>query len=170
MARLSFVEMVALTFAGVAGLASGVQAYVSWDTRGEVSRAIVFAQRINACSKVLAAIEPFAAKARADGRAVVASGAADGRYALPTYYYGLSSGNAGFDQKHDPLIEKWQVAAAEFLIVSPGGGEELVRYFDRAITKDIPEGAYMTQAEMLLWLEKLDAQAQAMLQNCRVQL
>lgn len=165
--RLSFVEFVAVLFAGLAGLASAVQAYVSWETRGEVSRAIVFAQRIDACSKVMAAIEPFVAKARSEGRALVGSGQANGNYSLPTYYYMMSSGNAAFDAKHEPLVDKWRMASAAFLIVSPDRTEEVVTYFDHAITKDIPEGRYMTQAEMLAWLEKLEAQSQSLLKDCR---
>jgi hypothetical protein len=167
MYRLSFVEIVAVLFTGVAGLASGVQAYVSWETRGEVSRAIVFAQRIDACAKVMAAIEPFVAKARPEGRAVVASGTADGQYSLPNYYYLMSSGNAAFDAKHEPLVDKWRVASAAFQIVSADRTEEVVAYFDHAITKDIPEGRYMSQAEMIMWLEKLDAQSQTLLKDCR---
>ena len=77
MKGMSFIEFVAILFAAMAGLASAVQAYVSWETRGEVSRAIVFAQRIDACAKLLASIEPFVAKARSDGRAIVEGGAAD---------------------------------------------------------------------------------------------
>jgi hypothetical protein len=167
MTRLSSVEMIAILFAGIAGLASAVQAYVSWETRGEVSRAIVFAQRIDACAKVMAAIEPFVAKARPEGRAIVATGQADGRYSLPTYYYMTSSGNAAFDAKHEPLVDKWRVASAAFLIVSADRTEEVVTYFDHAITKEIPEGSYMSQAEMIAWLEKLDAQSQALLKDCR---
>ena len=48
MKNLTVTELVAIIFAGLAGIASAVQAYVSWETRGEVSRAIVFAQRIAA--------------------------------------------------------------------------------------------------------------------------
>jgi hypothetical protein len=167
MNRLSFVEVIALLFAAVAGLASGVQAYVSWETRGEVSRAIVFAQRIDACAQVMAAVEPFVAKARADGRALVASGRADGRYSLPTYYYGQPSGNPAFAAKHGPLVDKWRVASAAFLIVSPDHSEEPVAYFDRVITKEIEEGRFMSQVEMLAWLERLEAQAQSLLKDCR---
>jgi hypothetical protein len=167
MNRLSFVEVIAVLFAGLAGLASGIQAYVSWETRGEVSRAIVFAQRIDACARVMAAIEPFVAKSRADGRALVASGTADGRYSLPNYYYGGPSGNAAFDARHDPLVDKWRVASAAFLIVSPDSSEEPVAYFDRVITKEIGEGRYMTQAEMVAWLQKMDTNAQVMLKDCR---
>jgi len=167
MNRLSFVEMIAILFTGVAGLASAVQAYVSWETRGEVSRAIVFAQRIDACAKVMAAIEPLVAKARPEGRAVVAKGRADGRYSLPAYYYRQSSGNPVFDAKHDPLVQKWRVASAAFLIVSPDRTEDLVAFFDRVITKEIPDGKFMSQAEMLVWLERLEAQSQGLLKDCR---
>jgi hypothetical protein len=167
MSRLSFVEVVAVLFAGLAGLASGIQAYVSWETRGEVSRAIVFAQRIDACSRVMAAIEPFVAKARADGRALVASGGADGRYSLPILYFGQSSGNAAFDAEIAPLIDKWRVASAAFLIVTPRSTDGLVADVDKAITKDIEDGKPMSQAEVLLWLEQLDAKAQKLMQHCR---
>jgi hypothetical protein len=167
MTRLSSVELVAIIFAGVAGLGSAVQAYVSWETRGEVSRAIVFAQRIDACAKVMAAIEPFAAKARPEGRALVASGEADGRYSLPIYYYGQSSGNAGFDAAHEPLVEKWRAASAAFLIVSPDRTAEHVAFFDRVITKEIEAGGLMDQAGLLAWLERMDGQAQNLMKDCR---
>jgi hypothetical protein len=167
MNRLSFVEMIAILFTGIAGLASAVQAYVSWETRGEVSRAIVFAQRIDACAKVMAAIEPLVAKARAQGRALVAGGKSDGRYSLPAYYYGLSSGNPAFDAKHGPLVDKWRVASAAFLIVSPDRTAEPVAYFDHVITKEIGDGKFMSQAELLVWLERLDTQAESLLKDCR---
>ncbi|MBU2583383.1 MAG: hypothetical protein KJ622_16870 [Alphaproteobacteria bacterium] len=167
MRSLSFVEMIALLFTGVAGLASAVQAYVSWDTRGEVSRAIVFAERIDACAKVLAAIEPFVAKARTEGRALVAKGQPEGRYSLPMYYYQQSSGNAAFEARHDPAIERWRMASAEFRIVSPDGENHAVDFFDRVITKEIEKGEFMNQIELLTWLETVDAKSQELVKGCR---
>ncbi len=167
MKNLSFVEIVAVLFTGIAGLASAAQAYVSWETRGEVSRAIVFAQRIDACAKVMAAIDPFVAKARAEGRAVMANGPPDGRYSLPAYYYGRSSGNAAFDAQHDPRVEAWRVASAAFLIVSSSGAEERVAFFDYVIIKEIEEGRFMSQKEMIGWLENMEASSRELLKDCR---
>lgn len=167
MSRLSGIETIALLFAGLAGMASAVQAYVSWETRGEVSRAIVFSQRLDGCSKALAAIEPFVVKARPEGRQVVARGKPDGRYSLPQYYYGLSSGNAAFDARHRPRVEAWRTAAATFRIVSPNHAEEVVSSLDRAITRDIEEGRFFSQSDMLAWLERLDAAASDLLRDCR---
>ena len=167
MKNLSFVEIIAVLFTGIAGLASAAQAYVSWETRGEVSRAIVFAQRIDACAKVMAAIDPFVAKARTQGRAVVKNGPPDGRYSLPAYYYGKSSGNAAFAAEHNPRVEEWRVASAAFLIVSPGGAEEKVAFFDHVITKEIEEGRFMSQKEMIAWLENLEAKSHELLRDCR---
>ena len=167
MRGMSFVEFIAVVFAGLAGLASAVQAYVSWETRGEVSRAIVYAQRIDACSKLLAAVDPFVAKARAEGRALVAKGKADGRYSLPAYYYRMSSGNAAFEARHGARVQNWRVAAAAFRIVAPESGLAQVAFFDKAITKDIPEGRFMNQADMLEWLTQMEANATALTQDCR---
>lgn len=167
MKRLSFIEFVAVIFTGIAGLASAMQAYVSWETRGEVSRAIVFAQRIDACSKIMAAIDPFVEKAKATGRAVVASGQPDGRYSLPLYYYRQSSGNAGFDAKHGPRVERWRVAASAFRIVAPKGAMGQIAFFERAITKEIPEGKFMKQAELISWLTQLEAKSEELANNCR---
>ncbi len=167
MKSLSFVELIAVLFTGIAGLASAMQAYVSWETRGEVSRAIVFAQLIDACTKVMAAIDPFVAKARADGRALVSNGQADGRYSLPQYYYRQSSGNAGFNAKHNPRIERWRVAAAAFRIVSPEGAKDQVRFFDQVITKEIPAGRFMSQSQMVTWLEQLETKSEELAQGCR---
>jgi hypothetical protein len=167
MKGLSLVELVALLFAGIAGLASAVQAYVSWETRGEVSRAIVFAQRIDACAKVIAAVEPFVAKARPESRRSIASSTPDGRHSLPRYYYGQSSGNPEFDAKHAPSVQKWREASAAFLIVSPTGGADHVKYFDQVITENIPAGRFMKQAELLEWLERLDTKAHELTTICR---
>jgi len=167
MRGLSFVEFIALLFTGVAGLASAVQAYVSWDTRGEVSRAIVFAQRIDACARVVAAIEPFVAKARSEGRELVATGSADGRYSLPQYYYRQSSGNAAFDMRHGPRVQSWREAAAAFLIVTPDGGQDQIAFFDKAITMEIPAGKFMSQAEMISWLGELEGAANGITTKCR---
>lgn len=168
MKNLTVTELVAIVFAGLAGVASAVQAYVSWETRGEVSRAIVFAQRIDACSKVMAAIEPLLDKARADGRAIVAKGQPDGRYALNRFYYQLPSGNAAFKAKHGPRVEKWRVASASLQIVAPTKSmEERINYFNRAIVKDIEAGKFMSQAEMIAWLETFESSAEALKQDCR---
>ncbi len=167
MKGMSFVELIAVLFAAMAGLASGVQAYVSWETRGEVSRAIVFAERLDACAKLLAAVEPFVAKAREEGRAVVAKGNENGRYSLPAYYYGHSSGNAAFEAKHGPQVAAWRTAAAAFRIVSAGAGLDHVAFFDRALTREIPAGNFMNRAQMLNWLEQFETQSQELTKDCR---
>ncbi len=168
MKNLTVTELVAIVFAGLAGVASAVQAYVSWETRGEVSRAIVFAQRIDACSKVMAAIEPLLDKARADGRAIVAKGQPNGRYSLNRFYYNLPSGNAAFKARHGPRVENWRVASAALQIVAPTKSmEQRITYFNRAITKDIEAGKFMSQATLMTWLEDFEANAQALQQDCR---
>ena len=167
MNRLSFIEIVALAFAAMAGLASAVQAYVSWETRGEVSRAIVFAERIDACANALAAIDPFVEKAKPEARKIVASGPVDGRYSLPSYFYKTSSGNAAFNSKHNPRIEKWRVASAAFSIVHPQGSNKVLDFINTSINKDIPEGRYMSQKEMLTWLEELEKNSNNLKKTCR---
>lgn len=167
MRNLSFIEMMALTFTAVAALASAVQAFVSYETRGEVSRAIIFAERIDACAAALVAIEPFAAKATEQERAVVAGGAADGRYSLTTFYYRIPSGNAAFDAKHGPRLEAWRSARAAVSIVLPLEFAELSAFFDRLIGVDIPSGNLMDQSEMLAELERVDANAAAFTEACR---
>ena len=166
--NLTMTEMVAILLAGIAGFASAVQAYVSWETRGEVSRAIVFAQRIDACSKVLASLAPFVVKAGPDARAVVAKGKADGRYSLPGYFYQMSSGNAAFNAKHEPRVAEWRLASAALDIVSPTETTaQRIAYFDDAITKQIEAGRFMNQTEMLQWLEQFEANAKGLKQDCR---
>lgn len=165
--KLSFIELVAVLFTGVAGLASAVQAYVSWETRGEVSRAIVFAERLDACAEALAAIQPFAEKARPEAREVVAGGAADGQYSLPAYFYRTSAGSPVFDSEHAPRVERWRRAAAALGIVAPDSVETRVGYFDGVIAKEIEAGEYMSQAEMLAWLERMDAEAAGLKDECR---
>ena len=168
MKNLTLTEFIAILFAGLAGTASAVQAYVSWETRGEVSRAIIFAQRIDACAKVMAAIEPFVAKARPQGRAAVSKGQPDGRYSLPSFYYRMSAGNAAFRAKHNPRVAELRVASSALQIVSPSKkSEELIAYFDNAVTKDITAGRFMNQAEMIAWLERLEASANTLKQDCR---
>jgi hypothetical protein len=167
MRSLTFVELIAVLFTGIAGFASAVQAFVSWETRGEVSRAIVFAQRIDACAKVMAAIEPFVAKARDDGPAVVKRGGPEKRYSLPQFYYRRSAGNAAFDAKHKPRVQKWREASAAFLIVSPDSAESQVAFFNKVITKEIPAGRFMNQSLFLEWLEQVKLTSQEMTKGCR---
>lgn len=165
--RLSSVEMIALLFAAIAGLASAVQAYVSWETRGEVSRAIVFAERIDACADLIAALRPFAAEAGEEGRARVASGSADGRYSLPAFFYGQSAGTPGFRSAHEPRIDVLRSASAAVSIVLPGDAQARVDYFERALAQEIPEANYMAQAEMIAWLERLDREIAGLTGDCR---
>ena len=165
--RLSFVEFIAVFFAALAGIASAVQAYVSWETRGEVSRAIVFAERIDACATMIAALQPFVVKARPDARARVASGAGDGRYSLPGYFYRTTSGNPGFRAAHGPRIERVRVAAAGVAIVMPPSAAERLAYFEKALGGDIPAGEFFSQGEMLAWLERLDAEVNGLTADCR---
>lgn len=167
MRGLSFVEMMALVFAGLAGIASAVQAFVSFETRGEVARAIVFAERIDACAGVMVAIEPFVAKARPEARKLVEGGDPGGRYSLPGLYYRTSSGNPAFNAAHDPLVDRWRIAYAAFSIVLPEGVRERGAFFERAIVEDVPAGAFMSQAEMLHWLEAFDREAAALKADCR---
>ena len=167
MKSLSLVELVAVLFTGIAGLASAMQAYVSWETRGEVSRAIVFAQRIDACAKVIAAIEPFVARARKESRRALKSGPTQERYSLPRFYYRQSSGNPEFNAKHNPRVERWRQASAALSIVSPEGTIGQVEFFDEAITQQIPEGKFMTQSELVSWLERLEANSQKLTTVCR---
>ena len=167
MKRLSFVEIIAVLFTGIAGLASAAQAYVSWETRGEVSRAIVFSERIDACAKIMAAIDPFVAKARSGERAALVSGGSSERYSLPRYYYGQSSGNSAFDAEHNPRLESWRVAAAAFRIVSPDGADDQIGFFDRVITTEIEQGRFMSQSELVTWLERLEAKSEELTKICR---
>ena len=167
MRNLSFIEMMALTFTAVAALASAVQAFVSFETRGEVSRAIVFSERISACSAAQVAIEPFAAKATDQARAVVANGPADGRYSLSSYYYRTPSGNAAFEAAHGPQLAAWRAAHAMTTIVLPPEFAEHTDFFDQLIGVDIPAGNFMDQAEMLAKLERLDSAKAAFIEACR---
>ena len=167
MKGLSSVELIALLFAGVAGAASAIQAFVSWETRGEVSRAIVFAERIDACAKVMAAIEPFVAKARADGRTHTQRGGPDKRYSLPRFYYNQSSGNPAFNAKHQPRVQRWRESSAAFAIVSPDSAEGQVAFFNKVITEQIPAGRFMDQAQFLAWLAQMEAKSQELVKGCR---
>ncbi len=169
MRGLSFIEILALLFTGVAGLASAVQAYVSYETRGEVGRAIVFAERIEACAAVMAAIEPFRNKARSEGRAVVAKGAPDGRYSLAGFYYGSFAGSASMRPAHETRVAAWRRAWAQFSIVLPAEVAERGRFFDRAITEDFLDQSLdpMSQADLLAWLERYDREAEALFRDCR---
>lgn len=165
--RLSFIELLAVFFAALAGVASAVQAYVSWETRGEVSRAIVFAERIDACAEMIAALQPFVVKARPEARARVAGGSADGRYSLPAFYYRTSSGSPAFRDAYGPQIERVRVAAAGVSIVMPASAQKHLAYFERALGGDIAEGKFFSQSEMLRWLERLEAEVDGLTAECR---
>ncbi|MEL6980649.1 MAG: hypothetical protein AAGM38_18555 [Pseudomonadota bacterium] len=165
--RLSFLELVAVLFAGLAGGASAVQAYVSWETRGEVSRAIVFAERIDACADVIAAMRPFAAKAGGPERQKIAASAAGGRYAPAILFYGHSTNTPGFRNAHEPRLERLRRAAAAASIVLPQDAAPLLASFETALARDIPSPEFLSQAEMLAFLERLGGEIATFTATCR---
>ncbi|MEO1292946.1 MAG: hypothetical protein AAFV62_08975 [Pseudomonadota bacterium] len=167
MKNLSFIEFIALLFTGVAGIASAVQAFVSYETRGEVSRAIVFSERIDACAQLLSAIDPFLEKARPEFRAKIAEREGGGRYSLPGLFYGTSAGTPAFDAAHQPRVEAWSAAWATATIVLPDPALARGDVFDALIVRDIEAGTFMNQAELLTLLERIDAEAEGLAKDCR---
>ena len=45
--------------------------------------------------------------------------------------------------------------------------DQRINYFNRAIVKDIEAGKFMSQAEMIAWLETFESSAEALKQDCR---
>lgn len=169
MRGLTFIEFMALVFTGVAGIASAIQAYVSYETRGEVARAIVFAERISACAGMMAAIEPFRHKASPEGRAKVEAGSGDGRYSITGLYYGQFVGSPAVEQLHGPRVQAWRDAYARVSIVLPDEVRERAEVFDQAIARDFYDQALgsMAQGELVAWLERFDREAEALAEECR---
>ncbi|MCI4661863.1 MAG: hypothetical protein MRY63_08610 [Neomegalonema sp.] len=168
MSKLSFIEMIALAFTGLAGIASAVQAYVSYETRGEVSRAIVFSERIDACSDVLVAIEPFVRKAAETRPAIEGKPASgEGRYSLPGLFYGQSAGSSAFKSRHEPRLQDWERAYSTFKIVLPEAFQPAGSYFNGLITRQIEDANFLDRGEMITTLREIEQQAQALTGQCR---
>lgn len=167
MKSLTMIEIIALVFTAVAAGAAVMQSYVIWETRGEVARMIVFSERIEACAETMAALRPFTAETGPDGQERVAGGQSSGRYSLPAFFYRTSAGNPAFDAAHEPRLDRWRLAKARFDVVMPDDARETAVFLDRAIDKDIAEGAFMSQAEMLDWMRTFEQQAEGLAADCR---
>lgn len=167
MRGLSMIEFMALMFTGLAGVASAVQAYVSYETRGEVARAIVFSERITACADALSAIEPFRRKAGPEWRERISNARRTGYYSLAGLYYAQTPGSPGFKAVHEPRIAAWRDAYARFAIVLPPELAASGAFFDQAITVDMAEIEGVDQATIVTWLERFDREAIALAEGCR---
>ncbi|MEL6318758.1 MAG: hypothetical protein AAFR16_14090 [Pseudomonadota bacterium] len=164
--RLSTIEFLALLFTGVAGAASAVQAYVSWNTRDEVSRAIVFAQQIDACANMLASIAFVTDKADAETRAQVR--AADRRALYrPEFFFGPEAMRSGVGQAHRPLVARFEVAASTFKIVMPEELEPTVVFFERVVRREVTSGGGVAPAAFAEYLAEIDRNAQVLVTACR---
>lgn len=170
--RLSFIEVMALAFTGLAGAATAVQAYVSWETRGEVARAIVFSERIDACAGVLGVLDFIAAKTRSEDLARLrdAFAASDGRRVDPvmsSYFHPNGTISASAVEGQEARLAAWRFAARTYRIVMPAEAAAEVDFFDRVLSEEIWVYAPQPGDAFLARLEEFDRRIAAIDRRCR---
>lgn len=169
MKRLTVIEVFALFFTGLAGLAAAVQAYVIYDTRGELADKMVFAQRLNVCAELLTALDPVVSMASDERRAVVLDNEQpDAAYFPAVYFFPGSASPELLEARHMDIVAKWVRAASAFVIVMPEEIRPRIAYFDRIMKEEmIAYGQPMTAADFAEWLRRIDAEAQELIASCR---
>ena len=165
--RLSFIEFVALLFTGLAGLATAVQAYVSWEDRGDVAKAIVFSSRIEACADLLATLSPITEKATQTSRDALA--AQDWESWQPALVFDVSRnpGEAQEFARYEAVLGEWRRASSAFLIVAPDPMHRFVDFFGSIIRDEAPSYDRIDNDAFLTWLAEVDSQAQDLRAACR---
>lgn len=167
MRRLTFIEFMAMIFTALAAAATGVQAFVSWETRNEVARAIVFAERIDACTRVISAMEPLTERATVSWRESVAQSERDG--INPTLFFSpmLAAPQNGGPTLHEQMLREWKRAATAFRLVMPLEDRQQIAYFDTQLRREMVRYESIPKAEFVAWLEAVDAAAAALEERCR---
>ena len=166
MRNLSFIEFLALVFTALAGVAASIQAYVSWQTRDEVARAIIFSERIDACADMLASIEFLADKADEDGRQAVQDSPPDHVY-YTEHFLGYDAVRGDTAAVFRPVEARFQAAAAAFKIVMPDDMTPTVEFFERVVQNDVLLGGRQDDGPFLEYLTEVDRQARMILDACR---
>lgn len=166
MRRLSFIEVLALVFAAIAGLAASVQAYVSWVARDEVARAIIFSERIDACADMIAAIDFVARKARPEARdRLLASDRQT--FFRPEYFLGFSAVRSDPAAVHRTAETRFQEASAAFRIVMPQELEEPTDFLAVVIQDEVLLGGEVSREDFIAYLEVIDENAKRITDACR---
>lgn len=163
--RLSFIELLALAFTGLAGVAASVQAYVAWQTREEVANAIIFAERIDACANMLASIEFVVDRADPESREKVA--ASTRPYYRPEYFLGYDAVSNGIEPVHRPLLASFQKAASAYKIVMPAETAAAVEFFERVVRREVPAGGEVSGPDFAAYLAEIDRRAAELTAACR---
>lgn len=169
MRSLTVIEFFALFFTGVAGLAAAIQAYVTYETRGEVTRAIIFSEQINACADLMSALDPITAEATEEKRArLLENGRPDADYFPALYYFPGGTTSEAFAQRHRDILRDWNRASAAFKIVMPQSFEPRVVFFDQVVRERMTDyGDPMNREEFVKWLERIDMEADRLVESCR---
>lgn len=165
--RLSFVEVLALLFTGLAGLATAVQAYVSWEDRGDIAKAIVYAGRIDACADLLTTLSPITEKASDSARADLATWGREEWQ--PAIVFDVSK-NPGEEQafaRYESLLAEWRRASTAFLIIAPETMHGYVAFFGDVIRDDVATYDRISDADFMARLAEIDRQASALRAECR---
>lgn len=146
-------------FAGLAAAATAVQAFVSWETRGEVARSVLFAQRIDACAGVLAATDFLAPLTSADREAALR--AAAGSVSPIDYFFGQTGGG------REAAVSEWRPAAARYRIVMPEDAQPALDRMDRAFLDDFAGQELLGAAEFAARLPGLRMLRSDLIAACR---
>ena len=166
--RLSFIELIALIFTALAGVAASVQAFVSWNTRDEVARAIVFSERLEACADMMAAVNFVTFRSTPEARERLSNGPAANLY-FTEFFLGYEAVRAGADASavFRPLEARFQSAAAAYKIVMPEDLAPTIAFFERVVQIDVMNGGTLPKPEFLKYLEKVDDNAEILISACR---
>lgn len=167
--RLSVVEISAILFAAVAALASAAQAYLTYQERGEVARAIIFAERIEACTNLLSAIEPVVSKTTPAWIERISASSSGGREFRPAvFYFPQGTGSGSGAEAHAQMLKDWAAAKSAYLIVMPESARPRVAFFDRVVQTEIYDyNNALTKPEFIAWLTSVSNEAAAIADDCR---
>lgn len=166
---LSTIEFFALFFTGLAALASALQAYVTYEARGEVTRALIFSEQINACADLLTALDPVVSQASEKKRQQVLDSPLDNAEFFPALHY-FPGGTVGeqFQQRHKMLVDDWVRASKTFTIVMPESFAPRIAFFDKIVKEEMTDySAPKTREEFAEWLRRIDAEAQQLVASCK---
>lgn len=165
--RLSAIETIALLFTGLAASASAAQTYITFQQRDDLAQAIIFGQRIDACSEMLAAVAPLGDGATQERRARIAAGGAGTRLAYVSADYFLGGSPTDVRQRAGVVVSAYRRAATRFLITMPDAAAERTTFFDAAFARLTRAGEQTPREDFVRFLSDIDENISGLIDDCR---
>lgn len=166
MRTMSAVELTAVLFAGLAAIAASVQAYFSYETRDEMARATIYAQRIDACAELLASMGYLRDGANEARRARLAAAGDSPRAQEDFFLFEYFSVFMDADTKNT-FLQSYRDAGNRFLVTMPEPMPARLDFFDPVVDRLANPSATMPRAEFIAWLGEIDAQIDGLVTDCR---